>query len=80
VERTPVEADLLARAYAALGETDRAIGSLERGFEERAVKMILIAVDPQYDRLRGDRRFQDLVRRLNLPQERLHTDRHGSGR
>ena len=65
-----VEADLLARAYEALGETDRAIAWLEQGFEERAVKMVLIGVDPQYDRLRGDARFQNLVRRLHLPQQR----------
>ena len=65
-----VEADLLARAYEALGETDRAIAWLEQGFEERAVKMVLIGVDPQYDRLRGDTRFQNLVRRLHLPQQR----------
>jgi TolB-like protein/DNA-binding winged helix-turn-helix (wHTH) protein/tetratricopeptide (TPR) repeat protein len=63
-----VEADLLARAYEALGERDLALEWLERGLEERAVKMVLIGVDPQFDRLRGDARFRNLVRRLHLPQ------------
>ncbi len=63
-----VEAVLLARAYEALGEKDLALQWLERGLEERAVKMVLIGVDPQFDRLRGDARFRNLVRRLHLPQ------------
>jgi hypothetical protein len=28
--------------------------------------MALLAVDPLFDRLRGDARFTDLVRRMNL--------------
>jgi tetratricopeptide (TPR) repeat protein len=63
-----VEADVMARAHAALGEAGQALAWLERGFEERAVKMVLIGVDPQFDSLRGDPRFQDLVRRLDLPR------------
>jgi len=63
-----VEADLLARVYEALGETELALEWLERGLEERAAKMVLIGVDPQFDRLRGDARFGNLVRRLHLPQ------------
>ena len=62
-----VEADLVARVYAALGEQDRAIDWLERGFDERAVKMVLIGVDPQFDRLRANPRFENLLKRLNLP-------------
>lgn len=62
-----VEADLIARVYEALGDEDRALEWLERGFDERAVKMVLIGVDPQFDRLRDNPRFQDLLRRLRLP-------------
>jgi TolB-like protein/Tfp pilus assembly protein PilF len=64
-----VEPDIVARVYAALGEDDRALEWLERGFDERAVKMVLIGVDPQFDRLRGNARFQALLRRLNLPDQ-----------
>lgn len=62
-----VEADLVARVYEALGDEERALEWLERGFDERAVKMVLIGVDPQFDRLRGNPRFQNLLQRLRLP-------------
>jgi TolB-like protein/DNA-binding winged helix-turn-helix (wHTH) protein/tetratricopeptide (TPR) repeat protein len=61
-----VESDLIARIDLALGRRDEAIAWLERGFEERAPKMVQIGVDPQYDALRDDPRFQDLLRRLDL--------------
>jgi TolB-like protein/DNA-binding winged helix-turn-helix (wHTH) protein/Tfp pilus assembly protein PilF len=66
-QRRYVEADLIARAYEGLGEKDNAIEWLEQGHKERAVKMVLIGVDPQFDRLRDDSRFRTLVRKLNLP-------------
>jgi len=61
-----IEADIVARAYEGLGELDAAIEWLQRGVEERAVKMVLIGVDPQFDRLRSDPRFQNLLQQLNL--------------
>lgn len=61
-----VEADLIARVYEALGERDRAVEWLERGFEERAAKLVLIGVDPQFDRLREDSRFHAMLDRLKL--------------
>lgn len=65
-----VEADLIARIYEALGDLDQALAWLNRGLEERAVKMVLIGVDPQFDRLRDDARFRAMIARLNLPPER----------
>jgi hypothetical protein len=40
---------------------------LEKGFQERDAGMTYIAVDPIYDPLRSDPRFQSLLRRMNLP-------------
>ena len=49
-----------------LGETDLAFKWLEQAYQERLWYLALLAVDPLFDRLRGDPRFTDLVRRMNL--------------
>jgi tetratricopeptide (TPR) repeat protein len=53
--------------YIVLGEFDQAFVELERAFENRDGDLILLQVDPHYDPLRDDPRFQDLLRRLNFP-------------
>jgi tetratricopeptide (TPR) repeat protein len=55
-----------AVVYAALGERDRALASLERAYNERSQSVIWIKSEPAFDSLRGDPRFQDLLRRLRL--------------
>ncbi len=57
----------LARVYAGLGDKDRALEFLRMAYEEHYPSMEVIKVDPQFDRLRSDPRFQDLVRRINFP-------------
>jgi tetratricopeptide (TPR) repeat protein len=52
--------------YIGLGETDLAFKWLEQAYQERLWYLALLAVDPLFDRLRGDARFTDLVRRMNL--------------
>jgi TolB-like protein/Flp pilus assembly protein TadD len=47
-----------------LGEKDKAFEWLEKAYEERYV--IPLKVDPQFDPLRSDPRFADLLRRMNL--------------
>jgi hypothetical protein len=49
-----------------LGETDLAFKWLEQAYQERLWYLALLAVDPLFDRLRGDPRFPNLVRRMNL--------------
>jgi TolB-like protein/DNA-binding winged helix-turn-helix (wHTH) protein len=56
------------QAYARLGEKEQAMVSLERNFEKRAPLVTLLKVDPALDTLRSDPRFEDLLRRMNLPQ------------
>ena len=56
-----------AAAYAAVGEKERALELLEVGYEQRAY-MPRLRVDPALDTLRSDPRFQDLMRRVGLPQ------------
>ncbi len=55
-----------ARTYAALGDKDRALQALEKAFAERE-PMAWLNVDPEWDPIRADPRFQDLVRRVGLP-------------
>jgi eukaryotic-like serine/threonine-protein kinase len=58
----------LATNYAVLNEKDKAFEWLEKAFEEHAPGLLDLDLDPDYDTLRADRRFQNLVRRIKLPQ------------
>jgi TolB-like protein/DNA-binding winged helix-turn-helix (wHTH) protein/tetratricopeptide (TPR) repeat protein len=53
-------------AYLGLGDNDEAFAWFERAYEEQSNILIYIKVFPLYDPLRGDPRFQDLVRRVGL--------------
>lgn len=55
-----------ALSYNGLGETDETIAWLEKGLEERDIKMALLVVDPKWNNLRADQRFQDLLRRAGF--------------
>ncbi len=55
-----------ARAYLMLGDEDRTFHWLGKAVEERNVFPLLMNSDPFYDRVRADRRFQDLMRRINF--------------
>jgi tetratricopeptide (TPR) repeat protein len=50
-----------------LGERDEAIKWLQRAFEDHAPYFSAINIDPIFDSLHSDLRFQDLVRRIGLP-------------
>jgi hypothetical protein len=58
----------LATNYAVLDEKDKAFEWLEKAYEEPAPGLLHLDLDPDYDNLRTDKRFQDLKRRINLPQ------------
>ncbi len=59
---------LFARIYAALGEKERAIEWLEKGYENREESSTWLNSDPSFDPLRSERRFKELVRRIGLPE------------
>jgi Serine/threonine protein kinase len=52
----------IALIYNALGQRDETIAWLERGFKERDPKMVFLKVEPKWNNLRDDPRFQDLLR------------------
>jgi TolB-like protein/Tfp pilus assembly protein PilF len=56
----------IAMIYAALGSNNQAMTWLEKSYEERFNPGVLLR--PGFDPLRSDPRFQDLVRRIGLPQ------------
>ena len=56
----------LARAYAALGDTDRGIEWLRRAFEERTVVVVWARQDPELALLRTDPRYAALDRQLRF--------------
>jgi hypothetical protein len=57
----------IAMWYLWAGDHDRSIEWLEKAFETRDFNLHEVAVAPTYDPLRSDPRFQDLLRRMNLP-------------
>jgi TolB-like protein/DNA-binding winged helix-turn-helix (wHTH) protein/Flp pilus assembly protein TadD len=56
----------LAQIYASLNDRERTFKWLQIAYDDRAVWMSYLAVDPIFDRYRSDQRFQDLLRRLAL--------------
>jgi TolB-like protein/DNA-binding winged helix-turn-helix (wHTH) protein/Tfp pilus assembly protein PilF len=59
---------LIALIQIGLGEKVRAIQSLEQGYKDRDQWILYIKVDPHLDDLRSDPRFEDLLKRVGLPQ------------
>ncbi|UCF04081.1 MAG: protein kinase [bacterium] len=55
--------------YAQLADKDQAFVWLEKAYEKHDGRMILLKVEPCWDPLRDDPRFQDLMRRMNFPED-----------
>jgi aspartate/tyrosine/aromatic aminotransferase len=56
----------LAQIYAALNDKEQTFEWLQMAYDNRAVWMSYLAVDPVFDGFRSDQRFQDLLRRVDL--------------
>jgi tetratricopeptide (TPR) repeat protein len=54
--------------YARAGKHEEALHWLEQAYDKHDANMPYISVDAIFDGLRDDPRFQDLLRRMNLPQ------------
>ncbi len=51
-----------------LGEKEQAFALLEKSYELRGIRLVLLKVEPEFDSLRAEPRFQDLLRRIGLTQ------------
>lgn len=58
--------DYIASVYISLGDKEAALIWLERAYEARSDLLVFVKVDPIWDGLRADPRFQDLLRRIGL--------------
>jgi tetratricopeptide (TPR) repeat protein len=56
------------RAYIGIGDKDQAFASLEKAYSQRGNIMVTLRVDPLYDPLRRDPRFQALLDRVAWSQ------------
>jgi eukaryotic-like serine/threonine-protein kinase len=57
-----------AGIYATMGEKDQAFEWLEKAYQERSVRLEYLKIAPQFESLRTDSRYADLLRRIGLPQ------------
>jgi serine/threonine-protein kinase len=62
-----LDAYVIAEGCVALDAKDEAFTWLEKGYWERSFFMVFLKVDPWWDPLRPDPRFQELLRRMNFP-------------
>jgi len=65
-----VPAAAFVNAYLGLGDNEQAFARLERAYQEHSQILQYIKVYPFFDPLRGDPRFEDLVRHVGLDQAR----------
>jgi tetratricopeptide (TPR) repeat protein len=66
--RQQIPAFVVASFYARLDRKDEAVMWLEKCYEERDFRMTIISVSFEFDSLRDDPRFKELVRRIGLPE------------
>jgi hypothetical protein len=57
----------LAAAYAAIGDRDSAFQYLEQAYSNRNPRLTWIKSSLDWDPLRNDPRYHNLIRRMNLP-------------
>jgi len=64
--RQPMDPAVIAWAYLGMGNKDQALVWLEKAYAQHSNIMVSLKVEPAFDPLRSDPRFQDLMRRVGL--------------
>jgi TolB-like protein len=65
----PVDSLVVARYYAFGSEVDSAFDWLDRAVEERDPQLVHMLIDPRFDSIRSDPRYEGTLRRMGLPME-----------
>ena len=58
----------LAKIYVGLGDRELVLEQLEKACSEHAVKLPWFLKDPALDNIRDDKRFKEMLKRMNLPE------------
>jgi hypothetical protein len=58
----------LAGTCSVLGEKDQAFEFLEAAYQQRASFLVFLGVLPTFDNIRSNPRYNNLLRRMGLPQ------------
>ncbi len=66
-DQSTVDPYAIAKVYAGLGEIDKAFVWLEEAFSVRSQYLVFLGVSPEFDNLKGDSRFANMLGRLGLP-------------
>ena len=67
-KETYVPALFIACIFAALGEMDDAYKWLEKAFEDRDGMLVYLNVEPAFEVLHHDPRYEEVMKRINLPK------------
>jgi TolB-like protein len=62
-----IAAPMIARVYLGLADFDSCFAWLRRGLEERSFWCVFLLVDPVFDPLRNDPRFDEILQRVGFP-------------
>ena len=65
-EKSSLDAAPMAWAHLGMGHREEGLKWLAKGYEQRSNAMTTLKVDPIYDKVRNDARFQELLRRVGL--------------
>ena len=65
-----VSPDLIASLYVALGQKDQAFEWLDKAFSERCNGLVKLKIAPEWDDLRTDPRFSELLKKIGLENEK----------
>ena len=66
--RARIDPMSLAQAYTGMNDKTQAIAWLDKAYAQHSNELTGLKVDPQFDALRGEPRFQDLLHRVGFSE------------